>query len=100
MSIEPEAEPEPRVDAPASEPVRYDTAEYQIPATRADRHGRRRFTPVGVFVWAFIALMLAGVSVAIANFNAGSSRFAWISIALSAGAIVLAVAALLIRPKE
>ena len=81
-----------------TEPVQYDTAEYHVPADRSERH-RRRPTPIAMFAIAFILLVLAAASVAIANFNAGSTKFAWTSIGLSIAAVVTVVASFFFRPR-
>jgi hypothetical protein len=98
--VEPGAAEPGAAEAGVTEPdVRYDTADYQVPATRSARR-RRRVTPMGLFAVAFVALLLAGVSVGVANFNPGSTRFAWTSLGLSCAAVVLTAAALFLRPRR
>jgi len=60
--------------------------------------GRRRFRirPVGAFWFAFLLLLGAAASVAAAQFT-GSRLAPWISMGLSAGAVVFALLALTVR---
>jgi hypothetical protein len=60
--------------------------------------GRRgfRIRPVGAFWFAFLLLLGAAASVAAAQFT-GSRLAPWISMGLSAGAVIFALVALTIR---
>ncbi len=60
--------------------------------------GRRRLRirPLGVFWFAFLLLLGAAASVALAQFT-GSRLAPWISMGLSAGAVVFVVVALALR---
>jgi len=65
----------------------------------AVRRRRLRIRPIGAFWVAFVLLLGAAASVAAAQFT-GSRNAPWISIGLSAGAVVFAVVAIVMRAER
>jgi hypothetical protein len=68
-------------------------------APEARRHATR-VTPLRLFVAGFVLFLGATVAVAMGQFSAGSKVPALISIALSAGAVVLTILAVAMGPRQ
>jgi hypothetical protein len=62
------------------------------------RFGRFRPTPLRLYLASFILFVGATAAVAIGQFSAGSTVAPLMSLALSAGAVILTIAALFSRP--